>query len=171
METTEKVLRCSFCGKTQNQVKRLIAGPNVSICNECVDLCNNILANELNSDDTEDFDLPKPAQIKHILDSYVVKQESAKKALAVAVYNHYKRINLTRKPTLIMEYFFLPLFVSVIEIGDELSQSAIIRGLDAPVNKTSRHLIKFRKNDIGVLILMILILSIVIFMKVSGWDL
>ena len=93
METTEKVLKCSFCGKTQNQVKRLIAGPNVSICNECVDLCNNILANELNSDDTEDFDLPKPAHIKHILDSYVVKQESAKKALAVAVYNHYKRIN------------------------------------------------------------------------------
>lgn len=93
METTEKVLRCSFCGKTQNQVKKLIAGPNVSICNECVDLCNNILANELNSDDTENFDLPKPAQIKHILDSYVVKQESAKKALAVAVYNHYKRIN------------------------------------------------------------------------------
>lgn len=97
METTEKVLRCSFCGKTQNQVKRLIAGPNVSICNECVDLCNNILANELNSDDTENFDLPKPAQIKHILDSYVVKQESAKKALAVAVYNHYKRINSNKK--------------------------------------------------------------------------
>lgn len=97
METTEKVLRCSFCGKTQNQVKRLIAGPNVSICNECVDLCNNILANELNSDNTEDFDLPKPAQIKHILDSYVVKQESAKKALAVAVYNHYKRINSNKK--------------------------------------------------------------------------
>lgn len=97
METTEKVLRCSFCGKTQNQVKRLIAGPNVSICNECVDLCNNILANELNSDDTENFDLPKPAQIKHILDSYVVKQESAKKALAVAVYNHYKRINSNNK--------------------------------------------------------------------------
>ncbi len=97
METTEKVLKCSFCGKTQNQVKRLIAGPNVSICNECVDLCNNILANELNSDDTENFDLPKPAQIKHILDSYVVKQESAKKALAVAVYNHYKRINSNKK--------------------------------------------------------------------------
>ena len=70
-----------------------------------------------------------------------------------------------------MECFFVPLFVSVIEIGDELSQSAIIRGLDAPVNKTSRYLIKFRKNDIGVLILMILILPIVIFMKVSGWNL
>ena len=84
---------------------------------------------------------------------------------------NFNLINLIRRPTLIMEYFFVPLFVSVIEIGDELSQSAIIRGLDAPVNKTSRHLIKFRKNDIGVLILMILILSIVIFMKVSGWDL
>ena len=84
---------------------------------------------------------------------------------------NFNLINLTRRPTLIMEYFFVPLFVSVIEIGDELSQSAIIRGLDAPVNKTSRHLIKFRKNDIGVLIIMILILSIVIFMKVSGWDL
>ena len=84
---------------------------------------------------------------------------------------NFNLINLIREPTLIMEYFFVPLFVSAIEIGDELSQSAIIRGLDAPVNKTSRHLIKFRKNDIGVLILMILILSIVIFMKVSGWDL
>ena len=84
---------------------------------------------------------------------------------------NFNLINLIRKPTLIMEYFFVPLFVSVIEIGDELSQSAIIRGLDAPVNKTSRYLIKFRKNDIGILILMILILSIVIFMKVSGWDL
>lgn len=84
---------------------------------------------------------------------------------------NFNLINLIRKPTLIMEYFFVPLFVSVIEIGDELSQSAIIRGLDAPVKKTSRHLIKFRKNNIGVLFLMILILSIVIFMKVSGWDL
>lgn len=84
---------------------------------------------------------------------------------------NFNLINLTRRATLIMEYFFVPLFVSVIEIGDELSQSAIIRGLDAPVKKTSRHLIKFRKNDIGVLFLMILILSIVIFMKVSGWDL
>ncbi|MGF0096229.1 hypothetical protein ACQRC6_07290 [Peptoniphilus sp. SGI.035] len=70
-----------------------------------------------------------------------------------------------------MEYFFIPLFASVLEIGDELSQSAIVRGLDAPVEKTSRHLIKFRKNDISVLILMVLNLLIVIFMKESGWDL
>ena len=87
------------------------------------------------------------------------------RGISVSLYN------LFHKPAATMEYFFVPLFVSVIEIGDELSQSAIIRGLDAPVQKTSRYLIKIRKNDIGVLILMILILLIVIFMKVSGWDL
>ncbi|MDY3007247.1 energy-coupling factor transporter transmembrane component T [Anaerococcus porci] len=79
--------------------------------------------------------------------------------------------NLLKKPLLILEYFFIPLFTSVLEIGDELSQSAIVRGLDAPVEKTSRHLTKFRKKDISVLILMILNLLIVILMKVSGWDL
>ena len=84
---------------------------------------------------------------------------------------NFNLINLIRKPTLIMEYFFVPLFVSVIEIGDELSQSAIIRGLDAPVNKTSRYLIKFRRKDICVLLSMILIILIVVFMKISGWDL
>ena len=84
---------------------------------------------------------------------------------------NFNLINLIRKPTLIMEYFFVPLFVSVIEIGDELSQSAITRGLDAPVNKTSRYLIKFRRKDICVLLSMILIILIVVFMKISGWDL
>ncbi len=99
MTTSDKVLRCSFCGKTQNQVKRLIAGPNVSICNECVDLCNNILANEINDNETNNFKLPKPVQIKDILDEYVVKQDTAKRALAVAVYNHYKRINSNKVKT------------------------------------------------------------------------
>ena len=83
---------------------------------------------------------------------------------------NFNLINLIRKPTLIMEYFFVPLFVSVIEIGDELSQSAIIRGLDAPVNKTSRCLIKFRRKDIFVLLFMILIILIIAFMKISGWT-
>lgn len=83
---------------------------------------------------------------------------------------NFNLINLIRKPTLIMEYFFVPLFVSVIEIGDELSQSAIIRGLDAPVNKTSRYLIKFRRKDIFVLLFMILIILIIAFMKISGWT-
>ena len=78
--------------------------------------------------------------------------------------------NLIKKPALILEYFFVPLFVSVLEIGDELSQSAIIRGLDAPIIKTSRHLIKFRTKDLCIIISSISIISIVVFMKVSRWD-
>ena len=89
----KKQLKCSFCGKNQDQVKRLIAGPGVYICDECIDLCSEIIADEF--EDTLEFDtktLPKPQEIKEYLDSYVIGQESAKKSLAVAVYNHYKRI-------------------------------------------------------------------------------
>lgn len=94
MTNSDEILRCSFCGKTQNQVKRLIAGPNVYICNECIDLCNEILKEEKQSVQMDgEWSLPKPAEIKNILDSYVIKQEQAKRALAVAVYNHYKRIS------------------------------------------------------------------------------
>lgn len=97
MAGTDEVMRCSFCGRTQNQVKRLIAGPNVNICNECISLCNSILNEEIDKDDSAGFSLKKPAEIKEILDSYVVKQEDAKKALSVAVYNHYKRITSSKK--------------------------------------------------------------------------
>lgn len=93
MQENEHGLRCSFCGKTQNQVKRLISGPNVCICNECVDLCQEIMDNErVEGENDLELELKKPAEIKSILDSYVIQQEKAKKALAVAVYNHYKRI-------------------------------------------------------------------------------
>lgn len=87
------LLKCSFCGKSQKQVKRLIAGPGVYICDECIDLCNEIIEEEF-ADATElKWDnLPKPREIYEFLDSYVVGQEQAKKALSVAVYNHYKRI-------------------------------------------------------------------------------
>jgi len=91
-------LKCSFCGKSQDHVKRLIAGPNVYICDECIELCNEILLEELavfheNDDsDLQLVDLPKPSEIKQILGDYVIGQDQAKKALAVAVYNHYKRI-------------------------------------------------------------------------------
>lgn len=96
MSNSDEILRCSFCGKTQNQVKRLISGPNVYICNECIDLCNEILKEEERTMQSEgEWTLPKPAQIKSTLDSYVIKQEQAKRALAVAVYNHYKRISST----------------------------------------------------------------------------
>ena len=87
------LLKCSFCGKSQKQVKKLIAGPGVYICDECIDLCNEIIEEEL-SDNTEfSFDeLPKPSEICEFLNSYVVGQDQAKRTLAVAVYNHYKRV-------------------------------------------------------------------------------
>src|SRR5690606_5368407 len=87
-------LKCSFCGKAQEQVKKLIAGPGVYICDECIELCNEIIEEELNDDVEVELDsLPRPKEIKEILDQYVIGQERAKKILSVAVYNHYKRIN------------------------------------------------------------------------------
>ena len=91
-------LKCSFCGKTQEQVKKLVAGPGVYICDECIELCNEIIEEELNENITGEFkELPKPKDIKEVLDQYVIGQEMAKKNLAVAVYNHYKRINMGAK--------------------------------------------------------------------------
>ena len=87
------LLKCSFCGKSQKQVKKLIAGPGVYICDECIDLCNEIIEEELSESSELKWDeLPKPQEIYEFLDSYVVGQESAKKTLSVAVYNHYKRV-------------------------------------------------------------------------------
>jgi ATP-dependent Clp protease ATP-binding subunit ClpX len=87
------LLKCSFCGKSQKQVKKLIAGPGVYICDECIDLCNEIIEEELSeSQDLAWDELPKPREIYEFLDSYVIGQDSAKKALSVAVYNHYKRV-------------------------------------------------------------------------------
>ena len=90
----KKQLRCSFCGKPQDQVKKLIAGKNVYICDECVKLCADLVSEEYDMDnaETETVALPKPAEIKKVLDDYVIGQDEAKKALSVAVYNHYKRI-------------------------------------------------------------------------------
>ena len=86
-------LLCSFCGKSQRQVKKLIAGPGVYICDECIDLCNEIIDEELTAPATIDFDnLPKPREINDVLNDYVVGQEEAKRILSVAVYNHYKRV-------------------------------------------------------------------------------
>ncbi len=94
-----RMIRCSFCGKTQEAVERIIAGPGVYICNECIGVCNNIIEDDLYEDPdmtytlSEEEKLPTPAQIKSVLDEYVIGQEDAKKTLSVAVYNHYKRIN------------------------------------------------------------------------------
>ena len=86
-------LKCSFCGKSQNDVRKLIAGPTVYICDECIELCNDIIAEEWEEEKSRELrSLPKPAEIKNVLDQYVVGQERAKKVLAVAVHNHYKRV-------------------------------------------------------------------------------
>ena len=95
----QKNVRCSFCGKSQDEVDRIIAGPGVFICSDCIKVCSSIVEDDLYDDDeiryttTEKEELPSPAEIKSILDTYVIGQEEAKKTLAVAVYNHYKRIN------------------------------------------------------------------------------
>jgi ATP-dependent Clp protease ATP-binding subunit ClpX len=93
------LLKCSFCGKSQKQVKKLIAGPGVYICDECIDLCNEIIEEELSEGgDVSIEELPKPREIFEFLNSYVIGQEQAKKALAVAVYNHYKRVQAGLQP-------------------------------------------------------------------------
>jgi len=94
----EKLLYCSFCGKSQDEVRKLIAGPSVYVCDECVELCNDIIREELEgTSEFADGELPKPKQIKAELDSYVIGQEDAKKMLSVAVYNHYKRLRSNTK--------------------------------------------------------------------------
>ncbi|MCC7005830.1 MAG: ATP-dependent Clp protease ATP-binding subunit ClpX [Ottowia sp.] len=96
--TAEKVLYCSFCGRSQHEVKKLIAGPSVFICDECIDLCNDIIRDEIQASEVESvsgegLDLPTPHEVRERLDHYVIGQDAAKKMLAVAVYNHYKRLH------------------------------------------------------------------------------
>ena len=95
---SKNTLYCSFCGKSQHEVKKLIAGPTVFICDECVELCNDIIQEELeDSHESGEIALPKPIEIKDILDDYVIDQDQAKKVLSVAVYNHYKRLSDNKK--------------------------------------------------------------------------
>ena len=92
-------LSCSFCGKSQREVRKLIAGPTVYICDECIKLCNDIIAEENEKDDGKPVvSLPTPLEIKNFLDDYVIGQDFAKKVLSVAVYNHYKRIYQKKAP-------------------------------------------------------------------------
>jgi ATP-dependent Clp protease ATP-binding subunit ClpX len=96
-ETGDDTLRCSFCNKSQREVRKLIAGPTVFICDECVDICLDIIAEDRMLEQQQETNLPKPHELKKLLDDYVIGQEQAKKKLAVAVYNHYKRIEHTER--------------------------------------------------------------------------
>jgi ATP-dependent Clp protease ATP-binding subunit ClpX len=96
-ETGDDALRCSFCNKSQREVKKLIAGPTVFICDECVDICLDIIAEDRLLEQQQETRLPKPSEIKSLLDEYVIGQEMAKKKLAVAVYNHYRRIEFSER--------------------------------------------------------------------------